>query len=375
MQHQIQSVILSGGHLGGGGVQTHLSFLAKLLRQTGCDVVLLGSGSQWPPDVLDDVRDAGVRLMCPPAVLQAGPLGKLATLFNIRVRLHPGNHTVYCIGEGRAHAHLARRLAPQSFSIYHEIVDARNPQMSTVRCTAPVDAYIANSAPVAEEMQRLLPNGSVRVIPFLTSLAPAPPPAPRPPVGGRPLRVVYLGRLASHKRPDVLVREWRALTATAPLGPAELDVYGYGELQGALEDAVRSAGLGDVVRVRGRYGSSELPAILAAADLVVLPSLFEGLPLVLVEAMLAGVPIVACDAGGVRELGEANSDAIVTGTGWDEFAAGLREMAARLRSGATDAVRLHLWAESRYGFEAVSRRWIDALTRPRSFFSTGEAGR
>jgi glycosyltransferase involved in cell wall biosynthesis len=373
MSRETSSVILSGGHLGGGGVQTHLSLLCKLLRQENIDVVLLASASNWPADVLADVRAAGVHVMLPPGFLGNGLLARVATLFNIKFRLKRGCHTVYTIGEGRAHWHVVRRLAPQSFSLYHEIVDARNPGMTTVRCTAPVDAYVANSEPVGREMQELVPSSSVRVIPFLTSTAPTPPPAPRPPVGDRPLRVVYLGRLAAHKRPDVLVREWRALTASGPIGPAELDVYGYGELHDSLKETVSASGLGDIVRIRGRYSSDELPGILAAADVVVLPSFFEGLPLVLVEAMLAGVPIVACDAGGVRELGTDNPDAIITTTEWDDFVAGLREMAGRLRSGEIDAVRLHAWTEARYGFETVSRRWIAALTSPRSFFAAASS--
>jgi glycosyltransferase involved in cell wall biosynthesis len=383
LQPETRRVILSGGLLGGGGVQTHLSLLAKLLRKSGCDVVLLGSGSQWPADVLDDVRAAGVRVVLPPAGLAGGLPGKLATLLNVQLRLsRSGNPTVYCIGEGRVHAHVVRRAGAvrgsrSAYAVYHEIIDARNPGETTTRAPAPVDAYVANSEPVAAEMRSLEPAVPVRVIPFLTSLSPTPAPAPRPPLNGRPVRVTFLGRLAEHKRPQVLVREWLTLTcgnagaaaAGAAMAGAELDVYGYGELFDELRAAAAAPALGGRVRVHGRYPNSQLPQILENADIVVLPSTFEGLPLVLVEAMLAGVPIVASDAGGVREFDDpANPGAIVTTTDWNDFARGLGEMARRVQAGAIDAVRLHRHIDARYGFDAVSRLWLDALTSPRAFF-------
>jgi glycosyltransferase involved in cell wall biosynthesis len=183
--------------------------------------------------------------------------------------------------------------------------------------------------------------------------------------------VVYLGRLVEQKRPDQLVRRWPVLSAHAGLTPARLDVFGYdptGNMVKGLQTFVTDSGLSDRIGIRGEYSLSDLPRILDEADVVVLPSLWEGLPLVLVEAMLKGVPFVATAAGGTEELGENNPDVTVTSTEWAEFEAGLIAMAQRIRSGAVDPIRLHGWAESRYGYSAVSQKWLQCLCQPHEFF-------
>jgi len=77
-----------------------------------------------------------------------------------------------------------------------------------------------------------------------------------------------------------------------------LAIAGRGELAGVLTAQARALGVGDRVHLLGLR--SDVPDLLAAADIFVLPSLSEGLPLVLLEAMFAGCPVVACDVGDVR---------------------------------------------------------------------------
>jgi glycosyltransferase involved in cell wall biosynthesis len=64
------------------------------------------------------------------------------------------------------------------------------------------------------------------------------------------------------------------------------------------EQAIRAAG-GDVRLLGAR---DDVPALLAAADVVVVPSRWEARALIVQEAMLAGRPIVATRVGGVPEL-------------------------------------------------------------------------
>jgi glycosyltransferase involved in cell wall biosynthesis len=97
-----------------------------------------------------------------------------------------------------------------------------------------------------------------------------------------------------------------AIAALPLLGRADVtlllageDIEGGGAYLDALERQASQLGVRDRVRFLGRR--DDVPALLAAADALVLPSWQEGLPLVVLEAMAAGVPVVATSVGGTPE--------------------------------------------------------------------------
>lgn len=65
----------------------------------------------------------------------------------------------------------------------------------------------------------------------------------------------------------------------------------------------------DRIRILGHR--SDVPDLLAATDLFVFPSLYEGLGGALIEAMALGLPIVASDLPAVREVVEADRNALL----------------------------------------------------------------
>jgi len=92
--------------------------------------------------------------------------------------------------------------------------------------------------------------------------------------------------------------------------PVHVAIAGRGELAEALADRARELGLTERVHLLGLR--SDVPDVLAAAEIFVLPSLSEGLPLVLLEAMFAGLPIVASDVGDIRlALADGNAGVLV----------------------------------------------------------------
>ena len=93
-----------------------------------------------------------------------------------------------------------------------------------------------------------------------------------------------------------------AIDALARLPDATLLIVGDGPDRAALEQRARRLGLASRVRFLGSVPHGELPALLAAADVVVQPSEAEGLANVWVEAVACGTPVVTTDVGGARDV-------------------------------------------------------------------------
>lgn len=101
--------------------------------------------------------------------------------------------------------------------------------------------------------------------------------------------VAVVGRLIAVKRPDRML-------AVALLLP-EITFVVAGE--GPLFEATRRDAPSNVVFLGWR---SDVDAVYAAADAMLLTSDNEGMPVTLVEAALCGTPAVATDVGSVREV-------------------------------------------------------------------------
>ena len=99
-----------------------------------------------------------------------------------------------------------------------------------------------------------------------------------------------IGRLAPEKDFSNLLQAWKLLPAGA-----RLLIAGSGP-----EEQKLAAEAGPGVTFLGRR--SDIPALMAAADALVLSSQVEGLPMVLLEAGAAGLPAVSTDVGGTAEI-------------------------------------------------------------------------
>jgi len=155
---------------------------------------------------------------------------------------------------------------------------------------------------------------------------------------GRPA-VFAAGRLTAQKGFGVLIdaaARWQGRDP-APV----LAIAGEGPLAGELDARARAAGV--TVRFLGRR--ADVPALMAAADVVVVPSLWEGQSLVLQEALRTGRPVVASRAGGIPDLtGEDGALLVPPGDATALAGAVLtilddRAAAARLVAAATERAR------------------------------------
>lgn len=138
--------------------------------------------------------------------------------------------------------------------------------------------------------------------------------------------VAFFGKFIPQKRVDLLLRAFRR--ATPP--NAVLLLVGDGPLAPVLRSL---AGDSPVVRFVPFLNQSQMPAALAAADLLALPSDSETWGLVVNEAMASGLPALVSDRVGCRE------DLVEEGaTGWS-FPAGDEDALAAALSRALAALR------------------------------------
>ena len=162
--------------------------------------------------------------------------------------------------------------------------------------------------------------------------------------------VLFAGKLMPRKRPDLLITAWKRAPWSGP--PPALVFAGDGVLRPALQQQAPEA------IFTGFRNQSQLPALYALADLLVVPSEREPWGLVVNEAMASGTAVIASDeVGAAHDLITAESGALFRSGDADGLAAALAACLPRagvLGEGAARAI-------ARWDFEADIRGLKAAL--------------
>lgn len=178
---------------------------------------------------------------------------------------------------------------------------------------------LANAATVAAQAEQRfgVAPGRLVVVPNGLDLArfdaraAAPVAEPVPPDLGRAPTILTVARMThAVKGHDDLLAAAAIVGRRIPA--ARFLVVGDGPRAAELRDAAARLGVAGSVRFLGRR--TDVPALLARADLVCHPARAEGLPNAILEAMAAARPIVATTAGGVPELARDGVEARLSPT-------------------------------------------------------------
>jgi L-malate glycosyltransferase len=148
--------------------------------------------------------------------------------------------------------------------------------------------------------------------------------------------------LVDHKDHPTAVRAVSRCAA-----PVHLVIAGEGEDRAKVEACIRAEGVADRVTLLGHR--TDVPDLLAAADVYVASSHMEGLGTALMDAGLARLPVVATRAGGIPEVVEHGRTGILVPP--RDHAA----LAAALDGLASDAARREALGIA--GAERVARRF------------------
>ncbi|MCX6630263.1 MAG: glycosyltransferase, partial [Candidatus Solibacter sp.] len=361
-------VVLLTTNLARGGAETQVALLALSLRRRGWPVSVV---SLLDPSAFQaELRAGGVPLhslgMHPgrPDPLAAARLAVILRELRPRV-LH--SHMF--------HANLLARLmslafpAPLTISTLHSMAESGRHSTGTrwrdrmYRATDGLaDATVAVCHAVAERhaASGAVRRGKLRVIPNGVDTGQFRPDAAhrdrlRGELGvGSEFVWLAAGRLMWKKDYPTMLR------AAARLGAGTLVIAGAGPLEAEL------AALAREVRVRAHFlGTREdLPALMNAADGLVLSSVVEGLPMVLLEAAATGLPCVSTEVGGVRDAVVDGQTGFLAPGGNPEALAAAMARLMELPGGAREAMgqAAREMALARFDMGSVTSQW-EALYR------------
>ena len=205
-------------------------------------------------------------------------------------------------------------------------------------------ALQATSALEAQELARWAPHDRIRTVPLGVDVAcqPVESAAERFLARFKQLQgkqiVLFLGRIAAKKRPEMLVEAVAQLRHESP----DIALLFVGQDDGgiaAAAAAVQRHGLEDAVVYAGFLQGEDKAGAFAAARLFALPSLDENFGVAVVEAMAHGVPVVVTPEVAASVYVTASGGGMVVEGTVDALVDGMRRILAGDRSGMGRAGR------------------------------------
>jgi glycosyltransferase involved in cell wall biosynthesis len=138
---------------------------------------------------------------------------------------------------------------------------------------------------------------------------------------------LYVGRLATEKGIDLLLRSWQTIGKTIPL-----KIVGDGPMRDQVIEATETI---EGVEWLGRRSLAEVYHLMGEAKMLIFPSLwYEGLPRTIIESFATGTPVIAADLGAMSRL-------VTSGETGLHFTAGSQEsLAAQVEWAAAHPHRL-----------------------------------
>jgi glycosyltransferase involved in cell wall biosynthesis len=350
-----------------GGIEVHVHEIAQLLAaQPATHVTVLTTSSSLAPSFVESLRASGVEYRYLDAALGRASRFRKMIWLGLQVwRLRRGYWDIVYTNAQGALAPLVWRVAKAGTRVIHHHHTSAD---SEERIGWGRYRNVLRSAPelvACSEVTRanLLEGVGTRDIRVLYCLCPpeerSAPSTERSPTEKGRLRFAYLGRLTESKGIRTIMR----LAEDPALSDIEWHLHGAGSEFGAND----FAGCARLFYHGPFSGPEALARIHHAVDALVLFSTHsEGLPIMLLEGVRSGLPWIASDRGGTRELALREPDCRVLSRDfrYNEARRAVREMADRIRAGATSRSDLARRYEVRFSPDRVRREWLRFLGFP-----------
>lgn len=349
---------------GPGGAERMVAMLATTLQEAGHPVLVIlpAKGEGWLAEQLRHTRVSieHFRLPRPVSFGTARQITNMIRTFGARtVHSHEFSMAVY----GAVAAMRAR--VPHVVTMHGSRYYAeRLRRRVAMRWAARRSVLVAVSATMADHLSRDLgiEPGAVHVIANGVHLAP-----------GRPDRVraelrldaaatllLAVGSLYPVKGHSYLLEALARLSERH--GAVHLAIAGRGNELGALQAQAASLGISDRVHFLGLR--SDVPDLLAAADLFVHPSLSEELPVAVLEAMAAFRPVIATAVGDVpKALDQGQAGVLVPSEDAAALARAIDDLLDDPERALLLGKRAHTRATEWYGLSGMVASYQDIYAR------------
>jgi glycosyltransferase involved in cell wall biosynthesis len=345
MRHVVVMVTSSYPRFPGDIVGTFMEPIARGVAARGHDVHVV---APWHPAVARGPMESGVRFhfyrYAPPGLPHSfGYAGALRA--DVTFRASALVATPFAVAAGIRAARRVGRISGATIMHGHWVVPggfmarlAAGPGVPLVVSLHGSDVYVAERHALAGRAARQVFGAAAWVTacskdlrdravglgarPDCTEVLPygvdtarfAPDPAARRALRGRlslpedALIVCTAGRLVRKKGFEYLIDAAARLRERHPR--AHLVIAGGGDLDQELRRRAGDAGIRPAVHFLGSVPQSDIPALLAGADVIAVPSVrddagnVDGLPNVVMESLASGTPLVATTAGGIGSVVE-----------------------------------------------------------------------
>jgi glycosyltransferase involved in cell wall biosynthesis len=350
-----------------GGMERHVCGLAGLLAGRGHRVSLLTTSNSLASGPRDELTQRGVALA--ELARGRGRAGKMHKSFwLLRETMRHGAtrwDLIYTNGQSALArlVWLAARSSTRIVHHHHTAADAHeqatwSPAFRRVLKQAP--ELVACSDATRQALSVAVQRDDVRFLPYLTA-APlaADEVRDRVPAPDARLHFGFMGRLVAEKGIDAVC----ALSERPELADVTWHIHG----AGADYPPSHFERFPNVVYHGAYTGGREQAEILQSLDALVLFSRHnEGMPLSLIEAMAAGLPWIATNQGGTREMAVSTPDCLVVDEPHtpEKLAAAAREMAGRIRHGATSRLAQRRVYDRFFAPPVVAHAWSSFFEAP-----------
>jgi glycosyltransferase involved in cell wall biosynthesis len=175
--------------------------------------------------------------------------------------------------------------------------------------------------------------------------------------------ILFLGRLARKKRPDVLLRAFASLAGDFPdsilvlAGPDELGNVG------EMKRLAESLKIANRVHFPGDLTHAEVVGAMHDAEVFVLPSLHENFGMSVIEAMASGTPVIITERVALCSLVEQEKSGLVIKPSLEALTSALRYLLMNSKLGREMGLRGRQIALKRFTWDAIAPQIIEMYNR------------